>query len=220
LSDITIWQGDCLERMRDIPAGGVGAVITDPPYGISHSSNYGSSWQGKEIANDDDTSLRDAVVEWAECREIPWACFGSWKRPRPKATRCVLIWDKGPASGMGDISFPWKPSWEEIYIGGPGWSGRRDEGVLRGHIQVSWESKGRRHQHQKPVSLISHLLSKLPRDITILDPFAGSGTTAVACMKTGRRCIAIELDTRYIPTIELRVRGAETPLFAALDDAG
>lgn len=47
----------------------------------------------------------------------------------------------------------------------------------------------------------------------VLDPFAGSGTTAEACMKAGRRCIAIEKDARYIPIIERRVAEARTPLF-------
>jgi DNA modification methylase len=48
---------------------------------------------------------------------------------------------------------------------------------------------------------------------TILDPYAGSGSTIVACMKTGRRCIGIEIDPDYLPIIERRVKAAETPLF-------
>jgi DNA modification methylase len=216
MSDITIIHGDCQVILPTLEVGTVGAVVMDPPYGISHSSNKGASWEGTQIENDSDTSLRDWAIGWAEERGLPWASFGSWKQPRPIQTRAVLIWDKGPAFGMGDLSFPWKLSWEEIYIGGQGWKGPRDEGVLRGHILVSWESKGRKHPHQKPVSLMSHLISKLPREATILDPFAGTGSTLVACMKAGRRGIGIELDERYIPVIERRVEAAETPLFQGL----
>lgn len=209
---ITLYHGDSLTVMASLEPGQKYALVTDPPYGIEHSSNFGASWAGRQIANDGDTSHRDWVIAWAEERRIPWATFGNWKCQRPAKCRGVLIWDKGPAFGMGDLSFPWKMSWEEIYIGGPGWNGTRDEGVLRGHIVVSWESKGRLHPHQKPVTLIQRLLAKLPPDATIIDPFAGSGTTLVACMKAGRRCIGIESASLYIPLIERRCRDAETPL--------
>src|SRR4051794_16094488 len=98
---------------------------------------------------------------------------------------------------MGDLSFPWKASWEEIYVGGPGWRGSRDEGVLRGPVVVSWESRGRVHPHEKPVWLISRLLAKLPPGGIVLDPFMGSGTTGVACLQTGHRFIGVELDPHY-----------------------
>jgi DNA modification methylase len=214
VKDVEIIQGDCREVMAGLD--GIGAVIADPPYGISHSSNYGASWQGTQILNDHDASLSDWIIAWAEAREIPWAVFGNQESRRPEKARGVLIWDKGPAFGMGDLSFPWKASWESIYVGGPGWNGKRDEGVLRGHLMVSWESKGRRHQHQKPVSLISALIAKLPPGAVILDPVGGSGTTAVACRKAGRKCVIIEEDPQYIPVIERRVAEARTPLFDSL----
>lgn len=117
---------------------------------------------------------------------------------------------------MGNLAFPWKQSWEEIAVGGKGWRGRRDEGVLRGHIQVSWESKGRKHPHQKPVSLIKHLLSKLPEDAVIFDPFMGSGSTGVACVQTGRRFIGIEIDKDYFEIARKRIAEAQRdcPLFS------
>jgi DNA modification methylase len=206
--------GDALEIIPTLPAGAFDAIVTDPPYGIAHSSNFGASWEGEQILGDGDSALRDWIIDYAEGRGLPWAAFGNWKCQRPAACRGVLIWDKGPAFGMGDLSLPWKMSWEEIYVGGPGWQGKREEGVLRGHQVVSWESKGRVHQHQKPVSLMQQILSKLPKDAVILDPFAGSGSTGVACMKAGRRCILIEKDERHIPVIERRLSAAETPLLS------
>lgn len=204
--------GDCLELMRALPSGSVDAVITDPPYGINHSTNHGASWSGFEIENDDDTTARDSVIAWAEQRGITWACFGSWKRPKPQSTRGVLIWDKGAAFGMGDLSFPFKMSFEEIYIGGNGWQGKRDEAVLRNHMVVSWESKGRVHQHQKPSSLIEYLLMKLPNAQTILDPFMGSGTTGVACVKLGRSFIGYEINPDYFAIAQRRIAEAQMQL--------
>lgn len=214
---IEVIHGDCRKIMASLPADVPYALVTDPPYGIRHKSNFGASWQGREIHGDADESLRDFAIDWAKERGIPWAAFGNWKCQRPAGCRGVLIWDKGPAFGMGDLTFPWKPSWEEIYIGGLGWTGTRDEGVLRGDIVVSWESKGRKHPHQKPVVLMRRLIDKLSPGLVILDPFAGSGSTLVAAMKAGRDAIGIESDERWIPVIESRLASASTPLFACLE---
>lgn len=202
IGDAVLFCGDCLEIIPSIE--GIGAVITDPPYGISHSSNHGASWQGTQIANDHDTAVRDLALSGFS----NVASFGTWKTPPIADTKGCLVWDKGPAFGMGDLAFPWKGSWELIYVRGRAWSGSRDEGVLRGHIQVSWESKGRAHPHQKPVSLICALLEKLPRELVILDPFAGSGTTGVACAKMGRRFVGIELDPKHFATACRRIEEA------------
>ncbi len=56
---------------------------------------------------------------------------------------------------------------------------------------------GKRHPTQKPVELMEWCIGFLPNAQTILDPFMGSGTTGVACVKTGRKFIGIELDHDY-----------------------
>ena len=209
MSEVKLYFGDCLEISPTLVK--VDAVITDPPYGINHSSNGGASWQGISINGDNNTFLRDWVIE--QYSNLPMAIFGNWKQKRPDGMKGILIWDKGPASGMGDLSFPWKMSWEEIYIFGNGfWKGYRDEGVLKGHIVVSWESKGRNHPHQKPISLIEHLIRKLPKDYTILDPFMGSGTTGIACINSGRNFIGIEIDPKYFEIAENRIKEAQMQL--------
>lgn len=203
--------GDCLGILPGIPNGTVHLVLTDPPYGMAYATNHGASWQGTQVANDNDTTARDAAL--TECRRIcdgAILCCGTWKVVKPADTHTCLVFDKGPAFGMGDLSVPWKPSWEEIYVIGHGdWVGPRDEGVLRGHLQVSWESKGRVHQNQKPLSLMLYLLSKVNADL-ILDPFCGSGTTLVAAKLLGRRYIGIDISEDYCRISRERLAAVDT----------
>jgi DNA modification methylase len=204
IGNATLYQGDCLEILPTL--SGVDAVVTDPPYGISHASNHGASWAGVIISSDQSTLTRDIVADMFA--GLPSVYFGTWKTPPVKHTRGCVVWDKGPAFGMGDLSFPWKPSFELAYICGNGWSGKRDEGVLRGEVVVSWESKGRVHPHQKPVWLAEHFMLKIVTAQTILDPFMGSGTTGVACAKVGRKFIGIELEPKYFDIACKRIEEA------------
>lgn len=192
---VTLYHGDCLKLTAWIDAD---VLITDPPYGYSHRSGGGprgcASWRNTEIANDTDTAARDAVLEmWGSRAAI---VFGSWKRPRPTTTRALLIWDKGGHAGMGDLGLPWKPNFEDIYVLGDGFSGRRESGVLSGFHVPANEAAGRVHPHQKPTNLIEALIYKCPPG-AIADPFAGSGSTLVAAKALGRRAIGVELDERY-----------------------
>ena len=194
---ITIYHGDCRQILPSVQAD---VLVTDPPYGISHATNYsvrgvGASWLGTTIDGDHDTTVRDEVLTWWGVQ--PALVFGTWKAMRPTCTRAVLIWDKGPASGMGDLSLPWKGSHEEIYVLGAGFVGHRGESVLKGYTVVTWESAGRAHPNAKPVALMRALLQKCPPDWTILDPFVGSGTTLRAAKDLGRRAIGIEIEERY-----------------------
>jgi len=207
--DVKLYLGDCLEIMPHLDK--VDAVITDPPYGINYTSgrtghNSGTALPG--IAGDDDTSLRDCVHE--ACGDIPQVYFGSWKKAKPRGCRAVLVWDKGLHSGMGDLSLPWKPNTEEIYICGHGFSGHRGGSVLKFNAPVSWNSVsfGRKHPHQKPVALMSAIIIKVIGDV-ILDPFMGSGTTGVACVKEGRKFIGIEIDEEYFEIAKKRIQEAQ-----------
>jgi len=206
IGDATLYLGDCLEVLPTL--GPVDAVVTDPPYGIGYSTgqrNENTPWQG-EIAGDRNTELRDAAL--ATIGDVPALVFGSRKRLEPAGTRMVLTWDKGPALGMGDLSLPWKPSSEEIYVIGHGFVGSRDEGdVLACSPVQSMAKNGRVHPNEKPVALIVRLLRKCPAGI-VLDPFMGSGTTGVACANLGRRFVGIEIEPRYFDIACERIRRA------------
>ena len=188
---ITIYHGDCREIMPGLTAD---VLVTDPPYGLSHESGRDGPFQHSQTAGDHSVEVRDSILSLWVSR--PAIVFGTWKVPPPAQAKTALVWDKGPASGMGDLSLPWKLSWELIYVCGGGFTGHRDEGVLRGHTVVTWASLGRCHPNEKPSSLLVALIAKCPPG-TILDPFMGSGTTLVAAKNLGRRAIGIEIEERY-----------------------
>lgn len=203
IGDAELWLGDARECLQAF--GGCVAVLTDPPYGIAYTSGYRTEtlWEGASIRGDTDTSVRDAVLRGLPA--IPMLVFGSEKAPRPPGTRMRLIWDKGPALGMGALDLPWKPSTEEIYVIGRGFVGPRDEGSVVYHPPVqSMARNGRRHPNEKPVGLLRHLMRKLPPG-ALGDPFMGSGSCAEAALRAGRRFIGCEIDETYFERARARV---------------
>lgn len=200
---VTIYHGDCRDILAHITAD---VMVTDPPYGIGHQSDYlamsSARWKGaRSVVGDEDTTLRDAVLSiWAN---RPALVFGTWKIRPPTNTRAVLVWDKGD-NGGGDTAIPWKPSHEQIYVLGHGYSGHRGPGVLR-YVMHSHVSAGRLHPHQKPVDLMRDLIAKCPPGV-VVDPFMGSGTTLRAAKDLGRRAIGIEVNERYCGITVNRLR--------------
>jgi DNA modification methylase len=185
---VTIYNADC----RDVlPEADV--LVTDPPYGIDYNSGQ-AVLGAASIQGDKDTSLRDWIVEW--WGDKPALLFGSWKRPAPRGTRQVLVWDSKGALGMGALDLPWKPAHQQVYVLGKGFTGRRSTDVLRFAPIQAMTTNGRVHPHQKPVELMRELIAKCPPGV-ILDPFMGSGSTLRAAKDLGRKAIGIEIDRRY-----------------------
>lgn len=209
----TLYLGDAREILRSADFPAVAAVLTDPPFGISYQSGHATDelWTGgRSIANDGCTSARDDVLQ--ACEELSWPpalVFGQWTAPRPPGTKRRLIWDKGPALGMGDLSIPWKPTTEEIYVLGKGFVGTRDKGEVVYHPPVqSMAKNGRLHPNEKPVGLLRILLQSLPNGLT-LDPFMGVGSTGVACMAEGRDFIGVEIVPEYFDIACRRLEDAQ-----------
>jgi DNA modification methylase len=187
---VTIYHADCRDVLPGVEAS---VMVTDPPYGIAYDSGREGSLP-RSIAGDADTSLRDwALSVWGDRAAL---VFGTWRRERPAATRMLLVWDTKGALGMGDLSLPWKPSHQEIYVLGTGFAGRRGSDVLVHAPVQSMAANGRVHPHEKPVRLMVDLISKCPPGV-IVDPFMGSGSTLRAAKDLGRSAIGIEVDERY-----------------------
>lgn len=85
----------------------------------------------------------------------------------------------------------------------------RGVGCLPGYYRyANVNAKERSHQTEKPLQLITDLLEIVPQGAVVLDPFMGSGTTAEACVRTGRNYIGFELSKEYHAIAEQRVAEA------------
>lgn len=123
---ITLYHGDVLRWLAFEALPG-DVMVTDPPYGIAYESGHFGTL-ARSIAGDEDTAVRDAVLDvWGS---KPALVFGTWRAQRPAATRMLLVWDTKGALGMGDLSLPWKPAHQEVYVLGSGFAGRRTSDVL------------------------------------------------------------------------------------------
>ena len=197
---VTLYHGDCREITAWLEAD---VLVTDPPYGMALSSGRKGHHGDLTIAGDLSTEARDmALSAWRNGeQDRPALLFGRWSESRPADTLCVLTWEKGEHVGMGNLALPWKPNTEEVYVLGkwPERAVRRRGSVLR-HLAIAGTvgkaHEGRCHPTEKPVALMSDLLSCCPPG-TIADPFAGSGSTLVAAKRLGRKAIGVELEERY-----------------------
>lgn len=181
---IAIWHGDCRTCQAWLTAD---VMVTDPPFGMK----YNSGWKSRAIQNDGDTSARDEALEmWGGRR--PALVFGRWDCPHPTNARMTLTWDKGDWPGMGDLSLPWGPSTEEIYVIGSGFIGKRGGSIVRAD-RLTGDTL---HPNEKPVGLLTNLLQRCPPGV-VADPFMGSGTTLVAAKLSRRRAVGIEIEERY-----------------------
>ena len=185
LSDsITLYRGDCLEVMAGLDAGCVDAIITDPPYGIGEDGGKfrdrkGGGHRVLEKMDWDKSSpdkvYFDEMLRVSECQIIWGGNYFSDKLPQ---SRGWLYWDKLMGGDYSDGELAWTSA----------------DGVLRKFTKCN-KAHGKRHPTQKPVSLMVWCVKRTPG--TVLDPFMGSGTTGVACVKLGRKFIGIEIDQKY-----------------------
>ena len=184
----TIYHGDCREVDAWLEAD---VLVTDPPYGDKYrSGSMRRTRLARSVQGDESTAVRDEALEqWTG----PALVFGKWRPPRPEGTRMVLVWDKGGALGMGDLSLPWKPDHEEVYVIGSGFAGTRDCGSVLRFPPV--QSVGREHPNEKPVELMAALLAKTVG--VVADPFMGTGPVLRAAKNVGRRAIGVEVEERY-----------------------
>jgi DNA modification methylase len=198
--NIKLFCGDCLEILPTLEAGSVDAVVTDPPYGIkrdgsrrssgSHGGRKSYDFKGwdKERPSKQIFDLMFSVSQ----EQCIWGAnyFAEYLPPRMR----WLVWDKGQSICGSDCELAYTSQNKAL---------RRK--VLN---RAAIARDGAVHPTQKPVAIMEWCIGFFEDANTILDPFMGSGTTGVACVKTGRKFIGIELDRGYFDIAVKRIEKA------------
>ena len=205
-----IYNEDCLERMKRLPDESIDLVITDPPYGTKTNSR--KSFMVGEFSN----VMPLVLPELYRLLKSDGAfyCFTSWTVMSDWLLRYqqyfklqnIIVWNKEKHSGCYS-SQSWQFTWEGIFFG---IKGKRPIYDYMPDV-INSNEKGRRRAMQKPVDIIEKLLkASSQKGDLILDPFMGSGTTAVACKRLNRRYIGFEISKEYCKIAEARLEAEKT----------
>ena len=196
---------DCMDILRKLPDKCIDLVLTDPPYGKGGDKQTdgrfgnkggrfekyrpvcrtGGTWSAKyenKIAAWDEAPTAELFAELFRVskNQIIWG--GNYFDLPP--TRCFNVWRKLTISEVFTMAMC-EYCWTSFDSNAKFW-------------EYMPQDSERIHPTQKPVPLIMRQLEEYATpDMLILDPFAGSGTTAIACHNLGMRCISIERDEDY-----------------------
>ena len=190
-----IFNQDCIGGMKNIPDESIDLIVTDPPYGkkadkgtngfgTSKNRRYQGGWDNqrpdKQVFDEMFRISKNLIIFGANyfCDMLPFS--NHW-----------IFWDK-----KGDISFknPFADG-ELIYTT---FTSPIKRVVFKQQGFITDSKDKRYHPTQKPSELIQMLIEQYSNEGDIvLDPFLGSGTTAVACVNTNRHYIGFELDPQY-----------------------
>jgi site-specific DNA-methyltransferase (adenine-specific) len=205
---------DSIEVLREIQDKTFNLCLTDPPYGIgrdggrvstgSHGGRKPYEFRGW------DSSIPSAAyfdeMFRVSINQIVWGA-NYFTRHLPAKT-CWLFWDKGQriCNSDGELAFT------------------SFDTALRvvEYNRVELLKDGAVHPTQKPVALFQWcLLNYSKLGDFIIDPFCGSGTTAIACHRTGRRFLCIDKDEEYIKIAQQRYADliAQQDLFGENQDS-
>ena len=216
--DTELLHGNCIELLPKIPDASINSVITDPPYflGMTHNGQKGCF---------NDLAICKPFYEklFTEYKRVlkPDGCvyfFCDWRSYAfyypimysILGVKNMLVWDK--QAGVGNF-YNYQ---HELVI----FTTKRNAFNVKGTYSIisgirSFSSGAKKtngekvHPTQKPVELIEKLIKdSTAQGGTVLDTFAGSGTTGVACINTGRRFIGMELDDNYFALAQNRIKTA------------
>ncbi len=195
---VTVYLGDCREILPTLPQSD--AVVTDPPYGNDYgraggfSASHGWHNNREKVEWDRDRptkELFDLILKTGRV-QIIWG--GNYFTDYLPPTMQWLVWDKVQREfSLADCELAWcsqrKASRVFSYARGNE-SGFAPRGA----------DAPNSHPTQKPVMLMKWCLERIPECTHICDPFMGSGTTGVACIRLGRQFTGIEIEEKYFET--------------------
>lgn len=238
--------GDCLLELNRLPDDSVDAVITDPPYssGGAFRGDRTLSTTQKYVDGRDQTHRADFAGDNRDQRAYGYWC-ALWlaeclRVTKPGGVACLFTdWRQLPTTTDALQAGGWV--WRGVAVWDKTEAARPRKGVYRNQCEyVAWGSKGplpdegpclpgvwrvsvggdeKHHIAGKPLVLMTRIVEICPPGGIVLDPFMGSGTTGMACQRSGRDFIGIEIDEVHYSIARRRFAVMDLqpalPLFAA-----
>jgi DNA modification methylase len=211
-----IIEGDSRQVLKTLDKKSFDLLLSDPPYGM----DFKSGWNIKDKIQND--KIEDTVKLFEEVlkESVPllkddahFYLFGNinyMNEIKPiiekyLTLKNVLIWDR-QIIGMGDLK-TYGNSYDVVYFGyNKKWkdlNGTRDRDIL--NFQRVDPSKNI-HPTEKPLDMLQYLIKKSSKENDkILEPFAGGGSTLLACKNTNRKATGIEIENKYVELIKERI---------------
>ena len=240
---IQLYNADCRDVLPTLEAGSVAITVTSPPYNTLPQSHKPSGLHGERKTGVNkwieraakgyaDNMPEDDYQEWlrgivGECirvssglvwvnhkiryrdgeaihpaRMLPWAIYSE------------VIWDRGGSMALNCKRYA--PSTEHLLAFGRPHVWNDQQNGLMSVWRLGFDRTENDHPCAYPVALAMRPIESSTRvgDV-VLDPFTGSGTTAIACARTGRKFIGTELEQRYFDLAVSRITAelSRAPLF-------
>jgi len=215
-SAVTIYHGDCREIVPTL--GRFDLLLTDPPYGVGLGNHQGAkeTRPGLLVKRGGYADSQEAFVEnvvpaieqgLAATRRGMVFCVppSMWKLPPPDAIGGVFV-----AGAVGRNRWGWSNLIHVLLYGcAPG----LEKGAKQTAIASNATAEKNGHPTPKPLGWMTWAVALGSAEgETILDPFAGSGTTGRAAKDLGRKAVLIELEERYCEIAANRMRQGVLPL--------
>ena len=198
---LKLLQGDCLPMLKAMPDNHYDIVITDPPYGINIGS-FGSIGEGREYAKktwDEEIPSQELFDQLRRVSRNQVIFGGNYFAHLLPPTRCYVIWWKTaglPILTFAECEIAWTSFDQHPMVFNARW-----QGFVKDSKELLY-----RHPTQKPLAVIQFAIDAFTKvGDTILDPFLGTGTTAVAAHLMGRNCVGIEQDADYVAMAQERI---------------
>jgi len=241
MSEVTLMQGDCLERMKEIPDGSVDMVLTDPPYGTTackwdsiiplqpmweHLTSI-TKLNGAIVMTSSQPFTTTLISSNIKIFKYCWVWQKSRfanqmlakKQPLKIHEDIVVFYQKQCTYNPQGLIEVNKVTKQGAKVSDNNGGGLREKEYAQTHTNYprtiqQFKSEGRTvHSTQKPVALMEYLINTYTDECqTVLDFTMGSGTTGVACVNTNRNFIGIELDPEYFSIAESRIQEAKQRL--------
>jgi len=212
IGDARLIMADC----RDVLPIEADAVVSDPPYGMnwdtvtarfSGGNNVARRSKGRHdnrrVMHDDEPFDPAPFIGFSHV-----VLFGANHFGQRLPVGTTLVWIKRNDAAFGSFLSDAEVAWVK---GGHGVYCRRD-------MSMNGETATRQHPTQKPIGIMTWCMerAKVPEGATVLDPYMGSGSTGIACLRTGRKFIGIEKDPVHFEGAVKRIERelAQARLFA------